>query len=366
MDIKNNFRKSLHLVEQGFDKLKAAFFQRRGYIKNVQLVSYNGYGNTDLVRFGGRVLKDRNIDTTKSDDTIFENIERMYKHFGSKELPGVSVTATYGQETKKVVTDDEGYYKFEFPFQSNIDKSKLWHQIDLKLSNGQDFEASQTASVQVPLPKTTFGVISDIDDTILQTGASNILKAITNTFTKNADTRLSFPGVHELYSGLQNGDFPYPINPIFYLSNSPWNLYDFLDEFMELKNIPKGSILLRDFGLDDEKLIVDDNHKLNAIAKLLNTYPKLPFILIGDSGEKDPEYYQKIVQQFPNRIHAIYIRDVTDEPRDSEVKNIAKEMEELGVPMLLMENSLAAAEHAETMEWINKETLELVREAVCD
>lgn len=356
-------RRSLHLVEQGFDKLKAAFLHRRGYIKNVRLISYNGYGNNDLINFEGRVLKDRKITATQSDDNIFKNIERMYKHFGSIELPGVSVTATFGHETRSVLTDDEGYYKFEFPFESCIDKNQLWHQIGVKLSEGEQFEASQTAWIQVPLPKTSFGVISDIDDTILQTGSSNLLKTITTTFTKNADTRLSFAGVHEFYSGLQKGNAPYPVNPIFYLSNSPWNLYDFLDEFMELKNIPKGSLLLRDWGLDDEKTIVDDNHKLNTIAKVLNTYPKLPFILIGDSGEKDPEYYQKIVQQFPNQIHAIYIRDVSDEPRDSEVRNIAKEVEALGVPMLLMEDSFTAAEHAEAMGWINKEAMELVRGA---
>lgn len=362
--MEKNLRKSLHFVEQGFDNLKAAFLHRRGYIKDVRLISYYGYGNDNLISFEGRVLKDREIAATRSNDTIFENIERMYKHFGSIELPGVSVTATYGLESRSTLTDDEGYYKFEFPFQSNLDKSQLWHQIGVKLSQGQDFEASQTAWVQVPLPNTAFGVISDIDDTILQTGSSNRLKSITTTFTKNADTRLSFPGVHKLYSGLQNGNTPFPVNPIFYLSNSPWNLYDFLVEFMELKNIPKGSLLLRDWGLDDEKIIVDDNHKLNSIDKLLNTYPELPFILIGDSGEKDPEYYHKIVQQFPKRILAIYIRDVSDEPRDSGVRNIVKEVEALGVPMFLMEDSYTAAEHAEAMGWINKETIELVREAV--
>lgn len=360
----NNLGRSLHLVEQGFDKVKAAFMRRRGYIKDVRLISYNGYGNTDLIYFGGRVLKDRRIDVTKTDDTIFKNIERMYKHFGSIELPGVSVTATFGQETRSAITDEEGYFKFELPFQTSINNSQLWHQISLKLSQGQEYEASQDGWVQVPLANTAFGIISDIDDTILQTGASNRLKAITTTFTKNADTRLSFPGVDKLYSGLQKGNAPYPINPIFYLSNSPWNLYDFLDEFMELKNIPKGSILLRDWGIDNEKFIVDDDHKLNAMTKLLNTYPKLSFILIGDSGEKDPEYYQKIVEQFPKRIQTVYIRDVTDEPRDSGVRDIAKKVEALGVPMLLMEDSITAAEHAEAMGWISKDTAERVREAV--
>ncbi len=326
----NNLRRSLHHIEEGLDKLKSAFRRRRGYGNDVLLIAYRGYGNTDVISFGGRVLKDRAIDETKPDDDIFKNIGRMYKHFGSIELPGVSVNATYGHITQSTVTNEEGYYKFELPFHPGVVENQLWHPINLKLSEGQGFEASQTAWVQVPLPNTTFGVISDIDDTILQTGFANFLKTITTTFTKNADTRLSFPGVQQLYSGLQKGCYTYPVNPIFYISNSPWNLYDFLDEFMELKNIPKGSIILRDFGLDEEKLMVDHNHKLNTIAQLLNTYPGLPFILIGDSGEKDPEYYRKIVQQFPSRIWAIYIRDVSNEKRDEEVISIVKELESHG------------------------------------
>ena len=111
----NNLRRSLHLVEQGFDKLKAAILHRRGYIKNVHLICYTGYGNNDLISFGGRVLKDRGITEAELDDNIFKNIERMYKHFGSIELPNVSVTATFDQETQSTITGEEGYYKFEFP-----------------------------------------------------------------------------------------------------------------------------------------------------------------------------------------------------------------------------------------------------------
>jgi phosphatidate phosphatase APP1 len=97
---------------------------------------------------------------------------------------------------------------------------------------------------------------------------------------------------------------------------------------------------------------------------LLKTYPQLPFILIGDSGEKDPEYYQEIVKQFPNRILAVYIREVKSKKRIKEVRKIVKEVKALGVPMLLMEDSFAAAAHSEAMGWLDSEAMELVREAV--
>ncbi len=357
--MKKNIRKSLHAVEKKLDRLKDNYFKQKNTIKNIRLVSYYGYGNNNLINIEGRILKDRKITIAKSDDTIFENIERMYKHFNTIELSGVSITATYGNETKTTISDEEGYYKFQFPFQPNNNQS--WHQVDLKLSEGQGFKATETGWIQTPVNKTNFGVISDIDDTIIQTGATNLLKSINTTFTKNALTRLPFLGVSEFYKGLQKGNTTAVINPLFYLSNSPWNFYDFLNEFMQINEIPKGTLLLRDWGLDDEKLIVNDNHKINTIINLLNTYPEIPFILIGDSGEKDPEYYYKIVQQFPNRILAIYIRDVSDKSRDLEVIKIAKQVNKLGVPMLLLDDTLKATEHAKQMKWIDKETLSLVK-----
>ena len=353
----------MHLAEEGFDIINTAFRGRHGYIEDVIIMAFRGYGNKQKTYFSGRVLKDRYIAKTNAKDDIFKNILRMYKHFGSKELAGVSVTACYGHISQIAVTDDEGYFRFELPFQTN-GSNQLWHKIKLKLTAGQRFEAIQTAWVQVPIPETAFGVISDIDDTILQTGAGNILKVIGNTFTKNAGTRLTFPGVQQLYAALQKGRSPHPVNPIFYLSNSPWNLYDFLDEFMQLNNIPQGSILLRDYGLDHKKLLFDDDHKLHTIEKLLQAFPELPFILVGDSGERDPEYYRQVVKEFPHRIAAVYIRDVSNETRDKELRALVKELENLGVPMFLMQDSLTAAAHAAAMGWIDLEAMELVQKAV--
>ncbi len=362
--MKNRVRKSLHCLEEGFDKINAAFRNSHGYTGDVIIVPFRGYGNKEKIYFSGRVLKDRKIAKTKPDDDILNNILRMYKHFGSKELAGLGVKATWGNISELTITDDEGYFHFELPFLGKTDENQLWHKFELKLTDELRFKVSQTIWVQVPVSETIFGVISDIDDTILQTGAGNLLTAISNTFTKNADTRLSFPGVQQLYAGLQKGASPHPVNPMFYLSNSPWNLYDFLDEFMELKNIPRGSILLRDFGLDHKKLIFDEDHKLHTIEKLLLTYPKLPFILIGDSGEKDPEYYRQVVKEFPNRIAAVYIRDVSRENRDKDLGAIVKEVENMGVPMFLMQDSTTAAVHAEGMGWIDKQVLDSVRKAV--
>ena len=101
-------------------------------------------------------------------------------------------------------------------------------------------------------------------------------------------------------------------NPIFYVSSSPWNLYEHLDEFLALHRIPAGPLLLRDWGLSRHGFAPGGghSHKLDKIRGVLETFERLPFILIGDSGQEDAEHYRTIVREFPGRIRCVYIRNV--------------------------------------------------------
>jgi phosphatidate phosphatase APP1 len=144
--------------------------------------------------------------------------------------------------------------------------------------------------------------------------------------------------------GLQNGR-----NPIFYVSSSPWNLYPLLTDFFEFQSVPTGPLFLKDYGITPDQLLTSGHgkHKLAQIEKILSTYPELPFVLIGDSRQKDPEIYQEVARLYPGRIKAIYIRDVSNDKRDAEVKAIAAEVEQqFGTPMVFAADSFIAAEHA--------------------
>ena len=133
-------------------------------------------------------------------------------------------------------------------------------------------------------------------------------------------------------------------NPIFYVSSSPWNIYDLLEDFLDVHGVPAGPLFLKDWSLT--VLGKHRAHKLGVIRMLLRTYPELPFVLIGDSGERDPEIYHQAVREHPGRIRAIYIRDVTAAGRDSEVRAIAREMRNLRVEMVLTPETGVTAEHA--------------------
>ncbi len=184
-----------------------------------------------------------------------------------------------------------------------------------------------------------FGVISDVDDTILETGVQRVGRMIRQTFTGSALTRTPFPGAAELYRDLAVG-----INPVFYVSSSPWNLHSFLMAFIRHREFPVGPLLLRDLL----GTAAGREQKHARIQEILDLHPRLRFVLLGDSGEKDPEIYAAVVGQNPGRIIAIYIREVRLDPGDGRVEEVSGTWTE-DVPFVLAADTDAVRRHAVTL-----------------
>ena len=141
-------------------------------------------------------------------------------------------------------------------------------------------------------------------------------------------------------------------------------MYDLLKDFLDLNNIPAGPLLLRDFGLQDNKFISSGHmgHKFKEIESILLTYPTLNFVLVGDSGQEDPKIYHEIVKEFPGRILAIYIRDVQLTKREKIAEDISAELKK-NVEMVVVDHTLEAAKHAAKIGLIFTEALpEIERE----
>jgi phosphatidate phosphatase APP1 len=184
------------------------------------------------------------------------------------------------------------------------------------------------------------------------------------TFLNNARTRLPFAGVAEFYSSLQLGRNGKRNNPFFYVSSSPWNLYDLLKDFLDLNKIPAGPLLLRDFGLSGESVAGGGHmgHKFKEIKQIFDAYPHLNFVLVGDSGQEDPVIYQEVVKQFPNRVLAIYIRDVQLADREKIAVDISRSLAEHKVEMVVVDNTVEAAEHAAKAGLIYTEAIPAIEE----
>ncbi|HWM40943.1 MAG TPA: phosphatase domain-containing protein [Burkholderiales bacterium] len=313
----------------------------------VIILPYLTYGTARALTVCGRVLEDEGFLPAADADTRWRNLVRFYKRLESDEVPGARLRARFLGRQAEAVTDDEGYFRLEIAPRGRLGPG-MWQDVALELVEAQFVKA--VARVLVPPKRARFGVISDIDDTIVSSHVANKLKMILTAALSNSRTRKPFAGVAAFYRALHAG-----VNPFFYVSKSPWNLYAPLVEYLEVQGLPLGPLVLRDFGLASSR-----NHKREAIEAILSTYPKLKFILIGDSGEEDPELYAAVVHRFPDRIRAIYVRSVNPK-RIGEIEKLATEVAKTGCQLVLAPDCEPAAAHAAAEGLIQPSELRAVR-----
>lgn len=362
---KNLFYRLGNSSETYFDSLKLRLRQRLGLHMNIQIVTYMTYANSKELYIRGRVLLNKNIEISDR-DTLWRNLQNTYKRLSSVEIAGAKLKVKFNNTEQEFMSDEDGYFELPVQLKNPLPPEELWHHPLIELIEAPfalENPVHARAEVMTPPSTAKFGIISDIDDTVLTTHAQSLLKSAYMTFMNNAYSRLPFEGVAAFYHALQKGVSGAEENPIFYVSSSPWNLYDLLVDFLELNKIPKGPLFLKDYGFTHNKLFTESHsvHKPKQIRNILNAYPHLNFILIGDSGQHDPEIYSEVIKEFPGRILASYIRDVSLTERDVEVKKISEGLMEHKVEMVLAENSYSAAEHAAVKGFINPEALPLIK-----
>ena len=340
-------------------------------VKSILIVPFEGFGNEREILLVGRVIRDNRIGSSSPEDSVWKNIGKMRRRFMSTVIPKVLVKAEFQGKEYLSKTDEEGYFEFKIHPNHPIKLASRWQQIELTLVDEvirNQGKVQAKGDVFLPVGNIDYGIISDVDDTIIPTGAMRLVEMLKTTFAKNAYTRVPFPGVAAFYKALQKGTDGVESNPFFYVSSSPWNLYDFLHELLKIHHIPKGPLMLRDIGLSRTELISGSHseHKLKQIRQILSTYLHFPFMLIGDSGQDDPKIYLQVVKEFPGRIIMIFIRDVHPS-RHPFVEEVKAELKSLGVKMLLVKNSIEASQFALENGWILPEDMkEIAEEKVKD
>ena len=295
------------------------------------ILPYLGYGTRERLTLTGRVLQDEGFRPTRDADRRWRNLVAFFKRMESDEVPGARLEVSCRRATAYATSDRQGYFRIELAARARPG----WNDVSLGLVRQPEIRA--LGRVLVPPRSAAFAVVSDIDDTIVETNVLSKWRMVVGLALSNARTRKPFAGVGAFYRALHRG-----VNPVFYVSKSPWNLYVPLVEYLELQGLPLGPLMLRDFGLR-----MNREHKTGAIEALLRTYPALPFILIGDSGERDPEIYAGLVRRHPRRIRAIYIRSIDPRPeRVRAIEGLIGEVARTGCQLVLAPDSEYAAAHA--------------------
>ncbi len=164
------------------------------------------------------------------------------------------------------------------------------------------------------IPATGISVISDIDDTIKISNVRNRKELLRNTFCRPYEPVAGMAVVYRNWEKNSGARFHY-------VSASPWQLYVPLTEFIQSRGFPDGICHFKLFRWKDQTALdlfkSPEKYKLATIVPLLKLFPHRKFVLVGDSGEKDPEIYGEIAREFPEQIVRILIRDVTSEPQAS-------------------------------------------------
>jgi phosphatidate phosphatase APP1 len=337
-------------LDEALDAAHRRVNARFGWGKARPIAAFRSLCDARGCTLQGRVLASAPLGGPKESDDWWDNLLNTYRRLESDEVPGVAVKCEFLGRTVEAVTDHEGYYSVRIDVEPR-EWPDLWADAMVALGDGS--LATLQPVLTVPA-SARLGVISDIDDTVLESSILHWRTAAQLTFLHNARTRKPLEGVAALYHALQDGASGTQQNPVFYVSSSPWNLVDLLEDFLDLNAIPPGPLLLQDLGLDEGKFISPrgHRHKLERTLELIARYPQLKFVLCGDTGQADAQLYAQAVLKHPDRIAAVYIRDV-DPDIDSSFDALADERlaaaKDTGVPMLRVRDSLAIAEHAHSL-----------------
>ncbi len=335
-----------------------------GMLRPMTIQPYRGFVVDGVANIRARVREEQRFEDAgealRIDATLAANLLRWVV----LDMPGVDVEITVGGNTVTATSNPDGFVIAKVPLP---DAEPGWHTVTFRAADADGSLVIAQGRVVVPDPSSQIAVISDIDDTILRTGMTEGLKAVQRTLLRDAHGRRAIPGTPSLYRGLARGTGRRPEAMFFYVSSTPWNLYDMLVQFLALRGFPRGPLFLTDWrpgkqvegGEEDMQY---RGHKRARIRRLLDAYPELRFVLIGDSGEHDREIYAEFLRSDPDRIVAVFIREVRPTlaigPR-SNSDGSTPEVGEDGV--MLCSDALQMAQAALGLGLVDDLTLEEVR-----
>ncbi len=312
---------------------------------------YRGYGSAEKVIVFGHVLKLSPMGRKTYRQSWLINIFSMLRLFMVKPYPCAKLTMEWEGEIFNAESQDDGFFKFEWTPRKKPEPGWYKVVVHLKEEKYSSKKISSEGEFHIPFIS-QYAYISDIDDTFLISHSSRLRRRLYVLFTKNARSRKPFEGVVNHYQllaleGLKDeGD-----NSFFYVSSSEWNLYDFIVEFSRENHLPYGVYLLNQLKQLSQVFLTGQNKhtgKFTRIVRIIETYPYLQFVLLGDDTQEDPNIYLAVAEHFPKNIFAVYIRKINKNNFETVQKTIGK-IETAGVHCCYFLHSAEAIGHSRSI-----------------
>lgn len=282
-------------IEDTFHRWRERRGRKRGLITTI--IPYSSYGATDWARVLCRVVLTRGTESSKKRaETV-----RGWRSFFSIPVNDEIVTVTIGG-TEMQLSPSRGGVIDEHVV---VNLTPGWQTATLD-SAGAD---ATTTNIFVVDPKAEFGVISDVDDTVMVTALPRPLLAAWNTFVLDEHARRPVAGMAVLYDRLARAN---PIAPVIYLSTGAWNVAPTLTRFLKRNLYPRGAMLLTDWGPTHDRWFRSGaDHKRDSLRRLATEFPTIKWLLIGDDGQHDEEIYGEFASSNPDNVAAVAIRQLS-------------------------------------------------------
>ena len=317
---------------------------------------YFGYRNSTRLHLTARALRSGQRRYEKQGR--FQALRTMLATFASREVADfpveLEISDPDGNRVRhKALTDAEGYVHFDVALDPPWPTAEhtRWEVVGLHWLNEEGAQCVE-GHVLAPGEEAALAVISDIDDTIIETGITGNFRQIARNWRRvlmeMPDDRLLVPGADVFYSALGGGAVIHgdeatvgdrleaTHHPFFYVSSSPWNLFSYLVAFQKSRGLPLGPLMLRDWGANRETFGSSSHgvHKKAAIASILDTFPDMSFALIGDDTQGDLPAFADAVSDHRGQIRAVFIRRAGEDfTPEEELARVT--IETAGVPLWL-------------------------------
>jgi len=278
-------------IEDAMHEIIVRRLRQRGW--QPVITAYTGYGGPGWARVMARVVLTRRSQVNKRLEKV-----RGWRSFTSSPVNHTSVLIQVGDQIHETHTDRSGYVDCRV----KGDLTPGWASVRLSTEGA----AAVEAPIRVVDPSTKFGVISDVDDTVMVTALPRPLLAAWNTFVLDEHARIPVPGMAVLYERLVN---THQGAPVFYLSTGAWNVAPTLTRFLSRHLYPAGPLLLTDWGPTPDRWFRSGReHKRNTLRRLAAEFPDIKWLLIGDDGQHDQEIYSEFAHAHPENVAAVAIR----------------------------------------------------------
>lgn len=321
--------------------------------RRLRVITFRGLGTCSALRVRGRVV--RQVFTTNGANgngryTTRTHFLSICRAFDVDDVAGVTVRVAAAGMHACGTTDEGGYFDVELPCPERLEPG--WHQVTVRCQTNAE-TSTATGDVFVVDNNARLLIVSDLDDTAMDTETLRHWRMLRTVLFRSAERRQPIPGVPALYRALHEGRDG-TRNPVCYISSGAWNLYDAIVQYLDIHRMPRGAVQLNDWGSRQRQFhTVVHEHKSVHVTALFRRFPTLPLLLIGDDTQVDPEIYSQAALSHPGRVAAIWIRAVNPDPARSEcVRALQRELHEEGISLVYSRNTALFEQNAVERGWI--------------